>query len=289
MNKAKTIVVLLAVLVSSFMISCTKEGVYNPTKKIKKVYLSSFYYPKFLAESWNWDGNHLESIDHYDATGNLNWTENFTYEENRVTRVDNYANSCYTSYEYDGNYLKSSNFYRGDDLEISASYTYGENKLIQMVVTYNNYKKRDQPDLAYLPFPTELNEAIDRCVTKASANSIEKRTMVLTFQFTWDGDNISQIVSTSDNVVITIALQYDDKKNPLKGFHSLKSEMSDDYCPATLFSKNNITTMVISYSPTDNDARAYIYEYTISGYPTKVSELTSDNVFDYQKVTYYEY
>ena len=47
--------------------------------------------------------------------------------------------------------------------------------------------------------------------------------------------------------------------------------------------------MVISYSPNDNDARAYIYEYNISGYPTKVSELTSDNVFDYQKVTYYEY
>ena len=172
---------------------------------------------------------------------------------------------------------------------ITASYTYGGNKLSQMVITYYNYKKSNQPESAYLPFSTELNEAIDKCVTKLIANSIEKRTMVVTFQFTWDGDNVNRIVSTVDDVVATIALQYDDKKNPLKGFHSLLSDMDDDYSPATLFSKNNITTMVISYSPTDNDARAYIYEYNIGGYPTKMSELTSDNVFDYQKVTYYEY
>lgn len=289
MNKIKTVVVLLAIFALASMASCTKEGVYNPTKKIQKVYMSSYYSSKHLVESWNWDGNHLESIDQYDAIGNLYRTENFTYEENRVTRVDNYANSCYTSYEYDGNYLKSSNFYRGDDLVITASYNYGGNKLSQMVITYYNYKKNDQPELAYLPFSTELNEAIDKCITQVSANSIEKRTMVVTFQFTWDGDNVNQIISKVDNVVATIALQYDDKKNPLKGFHSLLSDMADDYNPSTLFSKNNITTMVISYSPNDNDARAYIYEYNISGYPTKVSELTSDNVFDYQKVTYYEY
>lgn len=289
MNKIKSVVVLLAVFVLASIVSCKKEGVYSPSKKIQRVYASSFYASKHLTESWDWDDNLVESIDHYYATGTLYRTENFTYDGNRLTRVDDYAGSCYTTYEYDGSHLKSSNFYRRNNLEIAASYTYSGNKLSQMVITYYNYVKNGEPEFAYLPFSAELNKAIDKCFAKVSADNMEKRVMNLTLQFTWDGENISKIVSKEDASTVTIGLQYDNKKNPLQGFHCLKSEMTDEYNPAGIHSKNNITAMVIYYSSGSNDVITYTYQYDSDGYPLIVSEKNSSDLFDYQITTYYEY
>ena len=289
MNKIKSVVVLLAVLVLASMTSCKKEGVYTPTKKIQRVYASSFYASKHVVESWDWDDNLLESIDYYYSSGTLYRTEDFTYDGNRLIRVDDYAGLCYTTYEYDGSHLKSSNFYRRNNLEIAASYTYSENKLSQMVITYYNHLKGGQSEFAYLPFSAELNKAIDKCFAKASADNMEKRVMTLTLQFTWDGENIIKIVSKEDNTTVTIGLQYDNKKNPLQGFHCLKSEMTDEYNPAGIHSKNNITAMVFYYSSGSDVLITYTYQYDTDGYPTMVLEQNSTDLFNYQNTTYYEY
>lgn len=76
------------------MVSCNKEGEFNPKNKIDRIYYSSSHKseiyengyweteytnntPKHVCEIWNWDGNVLKSISHYYSDGELLYTEIF--------------------------------------------------------------------------------------------------------------------------------------------------------------------------------------------------------------------
>ena len=69
----KTFIILAIACVAMLMSSCKKEGAYNPSRKITKVYVQediagdlsdplnrsnlTVYTPKYLSESWTWKGN----------------------------------------------------------------------------------------------------------------------------------------------------------------------------------------------------------------------------------------
>ena len=81
------------------MVSCNKEGQFNPKNKIDRIYYSSSYKSeiydngywetvsanntrKHVSEIWHWDGNTLKSISHYSPDGEMDYTEKF--ESSRV-------------------------------------------------------------------------------------------------------------------------------------------------------------------------------------------------------------
>ena len=292
MNKLKPAAILLGVLVLTSLSSCKKEekeGVYTPKMKIQRVYYSSTYTEKYLSESWNWDGKLLKSIDHYWSGGSLSWTEDFTYESKRLVRVDDYVNSEYVTYSYDGNHLKSAEYYYKSSLASSTAYTYDNGKLSKMVVTdYGSKKSKKDSHLqnSVLPFQSEVVEVVSKFMAKASANRTEKDIDVFTLQFTWDGDNVSKITVTLEGYLASAALQYDSKNNPLKGFHNLYSDI-DEVEGMLNWSKNNVTKMIVTESDGENEVIDYTYQYNDNDYPTMAIQRYADEA--YQITKYFDY
>ena len=65
--------------------SCKKEdvdGVYDPKKKIDRIYKENLNGEKYLVELWNWDKKQLKSIDQYDSDGKVYNTETYSYNDN---------------------------------------------------------------------------------------------------------------------------------------------------------------------------------------------------------------
>ena len=292
MNKLKPAAILLGVLVLTSLSSCKKEekeGVYTPKMKIQRVYNASTYTEKYLSQSWNWDGKLLKSIDHYWSGGSLSWTEDFTYESKRLVRVDDYVNSEYVTYSYDGNHLKSAEYYYKSSLASSTAYTYDNGKLSKMVVTdYGSKKSKKDSHLqnSVLPFQSEVVEVVSKFMAKASANRTEKDIDVFTLQFTWDGDNVSKITVTLEGYLASAALQYDSKNNPLKGFHNLYSDI-DEVEGMLNWSKNNVTKMIVTESDGENEVIDYTYQYNDNDYPTMAIQRYADEA--YQITKYFDY
>ena len=293
MNKFKAFTLLLGALLLASATSCKKnDGVYSPSKKIQKVYHSSTIMDKTLYQVWNWDGKLLASIDYYSSNSDtVVWTESFTYDGNRLSRVDN-IQEC-TVYEYDGKHLKSTTHYYHDDLDITTVFEYKDGKLDKATVTYlHGYKKSEASHLgsSVLPFPSEYTAIIEKCNAKLAIGNEQKSEYVLTYQFSWDGDNVVKIIATYDGGTTSVALQYDNKNNPLKGFMDLWSweldelEEGDNYV-----SKNNVTNMTFTYSDGDTEVSSFIYQYDSNNYPTMRTTQYPYAQYQYQYTTYYEY
>lgn len=294
MNKLKSFTILLGVLLVASFTSCTKEkaGVYSPKKKIQRVYASTNTVNKFLTQVWNWKDNRIESVDYYSVNGGLSYTENFSYEGKRLVRVDDYLNSEYTTYDYDGNNLKSASYFYKSSVQVSTTYTYENKKLSKMTETVFDAKKsRGECRLmnSLLPFSTEISEVMSKYAEKAVANNTEKEIVVINWQFTWDGDNVTKIVGSAESEVITIAVQYDEKTNPLKGFLTLYSlDLQESYEDGNiLYSKNNATRIMWTETDGDNEIVTFIYQYDKDDYPTM--RITRWDEEDFQYSIYYEY
>ena len=279
---------LWGVLVFAFTTSCTKEGVYTPSKKIRKVYHSTSSIDKYLSQSWEWNGKLLEYINYYSSDGSLSWTENFTYDGKRLIQVDNYLGSEYITYEYDGKKLKSANYFFSNSLGATIAYTYSDNKLEKMIITYYDYYMKHNGNLlkTILPLPSEVTETINKALDKVCADRQEKEVYTFTYQFTWSDTNVSKIEATEDGRIITANLQYDAKNNPFKGFHDLNSDVESN--PILCLSKNNVTRMILVYSDGDSEVQTYTYSYNSDNYPTmSIMRYADDD--DYQSVYYYDY
>ena len=294
MNKFRTIALLLGMLVMASMTSCTKEkdGVYTPKKKIQKVYDSWLNTEKYLDQSWDWDGDLLKAINHYDSGENLMWTETFSYDGNRLVRVDDSNGPEYTLYDYDGKKLKSANYYVGSELEATATYSYSDGKLNKIVLTgYEDAKSASERKLqsSYLPFSTEILEVIDKIRSNIVERSLGKENYVMELQFTWSGDNVSKIVATYDDEIQPVTFQYDTKNNPHKGFLGVYSfdpgeEIQEGYM---FMSKNNITKVTLCMDDEKEDEIIiFAYQYDEDDYPTTLVRWSYDSA---DHVTYYEY
>lgn len=293
MKKFRVFTIVLGALVMASMVSCTKDGVYNPKKKIQRTYYSSPYTNKYMATSWNWDGNLLESINYYNSSGSLSWTENYTYDGKRLIQVDDYMDSEYTTYEYDGKNLKTANYYRNNALKVTAAYTYADGKLSKVILTGYGSKSKEESLLnsSFLPFPKEVTEALDKGMTKAMANNTAK-IVTATLSLTWSGNNVSKILGTEEGDIVTMTFQYDDKTNPLKGYLNLYNFIlleDDGLEEGNLnFSENNITNMMWSYLDGENEIVKFTYQYDNDGWPTmRIRQYDDDSESQY--IDYYEY
>lgn len=293
MKKFTVFTIVLGALVVASMVSCTKDGVYTPSKKIQRVYVSSTYTDKYLQQSWDWDGKLLNAINYYSSSGGLNWTADYSYDGKRIIRIDDYLNSKYTTYEYDGKNLKSVSFYYKNSLEATSIISFSNNKLDKIVTTYYDSKSapRNLMKSSYLPLPADICNIIDNYTAKAFANSESKGVDVITWKLTWDGNNISKIEGMGDGDRISVILQYDDKNNPTKGFFDLYSFVDDDLeldGGMMSYSKNNVTKVIVNYSDGDNEVVTFTYQYDKDNYPIMRIEQYSDED-DYKYITYFEY
>ncbi len=288
MKKFKFLPILLGVLFVASMISCTKEGVYNPKKKVQRVYysVSSAWgsIDKYLGQTWNWDGNKIKSIDHYTSNGNTSYTENFTYDGNRIVRVDDYKNAEYTTYDYDGSHLKTINYYYRNKVERTMVFTYNSGKVSQIQITYYDAKKGDRHlTSSIIPFfPEKVNKAMSAFAEKADVKGV----VTANYQFTWTDNNVTKIIASSEGEMTTMTFTYDAKKNPFLGFLCL--EMGEDGIDS-YYSKNNVTQYMESDINGENYILNYTYQYDGNDFPTMCIESELDDEDNYIYTTYYEY
>ena len=89
--------------------SCEKDGVYNPSKKISKIYTQGTGGQKYLSQVWSWDKNKLAKVEHY--WGNtFGYSSTYVYDKNRLSEIRD-SDGDYLKIEYSGSNYDKATFY----------------------------------------------------------------------------------------------------------------------------------------------------------------------------------
>lgn len=284
----KGIIICLCVAVAAMFSACNKnDGVYEPAKKIQKIYTVNDDGEKVLAEAWHWDGNTLTSIDRYYEA--LTFTDQFSYDtKNRLVAIDNI--DSHTDITYDGNELDEIKVYAKGltpgELLAKYDFEYKGNKIskIEIEMTYMWDKNKTDGLLRYLlpEVVPAVNQFVKKCPNDAKN---EKISMLLT----WNGNNVKSMdISITGFMPVseTVDLTYDNKNNP---FYGMVSQMGSEVVNNFFLNKNNVLTMTTRIGAVQDMNVEYTYEYD-GKYPTSVTSLTTDNEGNEEmETTIYEY
>lgn len=267
---------MLLACIAMLFAACHKDGVYNPSKKISKIYYVFSSGTKHLDEVWTWNKNNtLEKIDFYDD--GLYKTYNFSYEKKRLVRMNDYGNNRSIEYKYDNKGLKEANYYRNGNLVETYTFTHKNGKISQITETYYGYKGGpDKYDLNALQFiiPDEMATAAFKTSKKIKKDS--KGTYTCTYDLTWTKNNITKMVYNDyeDGETYSYETQYDKKNNPFYGAY-----LSFYFEENVLYqSKNNITRIEYTETEDGQTERSVInYEYTYDGqWPISIRYIDED-------------
>lgn len=274
MRKIQLLVVFLAILVA--MVACNKDylGVYQPKMKLFKVYNESE--SRYLQEQWIWQGDLLYKIDYYKRNGDIDFSQRYFYEKNRIVRVE--SDNVHSLFTYDGNKLTEINTYSGDQLLDSYLFTYQNNKLSHLTINQSS-KSFSKNGFANLIVP-----GYDDIVAENMRLAEEKRILTnftsAEIDFIWSEDNIQNMKTTLvyPNTVkhLTFTYIYDDNLNPKYNFLStfVAQQLISEDPVDVFFNKHNIIGMYITdedASPqvTNTESLYFSYDY-YKKYPTKV-------------------
>ncbi len=310
MKKILTLTVAAATLLA--FASCQKEGVYNPKKKIAKIYEYSlsttensyggetFSYadttPKHMTQEWTWDGKLLKSISYYnyDERGKqsvFSYKMDLTYDGKKLSKVSEGSNN-YANYIYDGNQISKIESYNDGELSCVMEITHDGKKISKVVMTI--YEEDAPETLAKFA----LNSVVpsQKVVETIFAHRKAKAavSMTETIEFTYDGGNVSQLLVTYGEERMTSDFTYDEMKNPFQGNYALVAGGEGE---ASFINENNVLTerTVWSNNGESNDADTDTYTYEYDGkYPVSRTRTSTYGDGDNYKTTYthtvyYEY
>lgn len=280
--------IVMAAAVLSLIAACSEknenDGVYNPKKKIAKVYESSLriskwydnYYDtwqsdttvwdKALSESWTWDGDKLTKITFYETHGTgenasqeVSEVINFTYNGEQLVRFE--GEDEYMTFVYDGKELKSADLYDKDHpAKPLAKFSFEHNggKIVKIILTQDEddeWRKGSSRNMekvllrTVMPDEMTVDKTVDK-INKTMSKSGAKGEVSIPFTLTWSGDNVSEVSATQtmdgETSTATIHFTYDKKNNPYKDllFGILGLFENGE---AMVFSKNNVTKSVTEY------------------------------------------
>ena len=297
MNKSiKFMLMLLVVAGITTLTSCQKDkiGVYSPKKKVQQMYYSSGYYDKAPFMHMEWNGDKLNSITHYMDYGfkGETWMEQFTYDGNRVIRVDNYTNSEYITYEYDGKHLKSATVYYRNAIVCTWAVTYDGDNIGKLTGTFYDSYNSDGTMLHLNPLshllPLNVCEAVVKQEQQMAKQQRQKDTYTLVLLLTWTDNNLSKLVFTGEGDYIDMQLQYDDKNCPFYGFMGCLEDYLVNFLEGhTGFTKHNVTSVILTEGH-DVDTICYAYQYDSDDCPILQTLYYADDPDD-KTVLYFEY
>lgn len=269
-----------------------KQGVYQPKKKIQQIQYSSNYTPKSPYQLWDWNGDQLSSVTHCANFLKSEWIESFTYDDGRISRVDNYNNNEYVTYDYDGDQLKSATLFYRNTIICTWTASYNNGKIGKLIGTIYEGFKANRAQLTLDPLagllPQELSQQVAQHEqqTALRGNSVEPVTTVLLL--TWDGDHIDKLIFTGDGDYLSFELKYDDKICPMYGFMGGMEDYYTHFVTGhTGFTKNNVTRIILTEDHYV-DTICFAYQYDADKYPVLQTIYYTDEP-DNKMVLYYEY
>ncbi|MCQ2270673.1 MAG: hypothetical protein MJZ52_05545 [Bacteroidales bacterium] len=271
----KTLTILAIACIAFIFAGCQKDGVYNPSKKISKIYYTTTSGNKLLDQIWTWNGKLLDRIDFYSG-GTVSHSYNFTYDGNRLTRMNDYKHNEYVEYKYDGNHLSETNVFSGGNLRYIYKFSYKSGKLESMTLTSTSKgsdKKMEINPLTFM-FGPEISQCIEKAEKTHSAKNNGKSAYIETYKFTWEKGEISKLVISYQGdgyAEVTFRYTYDKKNNPFFGSFISPEYMLLDGC----LCKHNVTK--IDYTEMEDGdietwTSTYDYSYNKNNYPISKRE-----------------
>lgn len=276
------------------------DGVYSPTRKISDCYYWSNYdYSWIHSQSWNWENRKLMSIDHLTEYGDVSWSELYTYQGARISRVErdgDYSRYMEFSYRTDGRIAKAC-YYRNDRLEEEYKFNYSGERVNEIEYTYYYYDDKSSSE-----------EHANWLIPEHKRNMNDGDTEHVVAKIAWVGNNISKITTNIEEDMgdgwtqkreAEYTMEYDAKNNPKKGFlnfYSFRDDLEDIY---GFFNQNNVAKRkdfrkyTYYYQGVSNETESYTYEYEYSyeydnyGYP--LERVETEVGYDYQYKEKFEY
>jgi hypothetical protein len=295
----KVLILSLCAVLCAALTSCEKEksGVYNPKKKIQKIYYENNG-EKVLDQVWNWNDKTLSSIDYY-YNGTVSGSDIYSYDsENRIVRITEDDETL--DFVYENDRIKTINYSWDGDLEESYNMIYANDKLSRIEwVVYESllfksgHERKLNPMARLIP---QAGDVLEKQLQKL--HSQQKGDEKLILELTWEGKNVSRIFAYVEDYpgeTMDASFTYDNKINPLKGWASFWFDcvigLWDDES-FTYTNTGNVLTAVYNYSGGEemeynySIATDYTYEYD-GKYPVKVTAVEKGDNRPY--VRYYEY
>jgi hypothetical protein len=254
-----------------------REGVYKPKEKISKIYYEEteagkVTVPKELKETWTWEKKKLTKIELAEL-----FTFNFSYDnKSRVSKIE--GKEVLMKFYYEKKYL--------DKMEITAngmSVTMTvsdrkDDKITKLTFETQSLDKSTKSAAAEL---AQMNPVINLFFPNAIANAVlsdisetkmhKAGTITLIYEYTYSGNNITEIKRTDGTTETVFLYSYDDKKNP---YYKSLFYVQDGQSIVGL-SENNIVTY---YEKGKRGyATNYRYEYNSEDLPTSIALV--DEVF----------
>ena len=260
-------VLLLCMAVCLLVLGCEKEGVYNPSKKIKRIYEGT---SKRLSEEWTWNKNLLQKIDYY-WNNSIGYTENFKYDDkNRVTKVEDYEYGDYYIISYNDNGYNKIEFYDEDELYMSFSFTYEKKKVSRIDVT-QYYDDDDWKSIKNGGFITKIiSKEILNSVKTIRSKTGTKGNATARMDYKYDGNNVSEVELSAEGYSEKFSYEeYDNKLNP---FYSSIFGVAAVEGGIGGFSKNNVGRLIVRVTTNYGSFTEKVdYEYTYDGkFPTEI-------------------
>ena len=293
----KLCVFLVGVALLTAFYACKKDslGVYDPKMKIDKIYNEAD--GRYLMEQWFWDGELLTRIDYFRKSGNLDYSQHYFYDKNRLTRIE--MEDQYSEFLYNGDMLTTINTYDGDRKVETYQLSYDKKKLSHISIENNMQAKRCaqwSPISLFMPVNDGMSTAplFDRNSKREQYDFSNAEV-----DFIWDGDNIKYMkmsLQRPDSMQkLVFSYVYDESLNPMNRFFIMNVDhlMLNDK-PSYLFcSKNNPASVYRTEEyGVYSKSKSYYYSYECyKNYPTKVYEpfLNSQNKWDTLLIYSYQY
>ena len=266
--------------------SCNKnkiDGVYNPKEKIDKIYWSNDDISKRLLEDWTWKDKQLKTIDYYSSDGTIESTNRFSYNGDRLIQVDNYESDACMKYRYDHkDRLSEATFSYNGMLMEKYDFEYDGNELSDIKWTiYEDWALSN--DNRMNPLRYMLPELSLESIKKAAKKSPLRSNVVIEIDIDWEGNNISELEYDAGDYSEKLVFEYDNKKNPFRGFLGLYFDELI-LVHGNFASKNNVTKIIITedykgISATDTEVISYTYD---GKFPVTRSYDGSTDYFEYE-------
>ena len=279
----KSGLILMAMAVIFAFISCEKDnlGVFNPKKKIAKIY--SEIDGHYLEEQWSWNLDQLVKVDIFKKNGNLDCSYRYQYENGLLSRIE--TDDQHTDFIYEGKTLAAIKTYNGDQLAETYTLSFDKKKLSHISIQKSEKSTgKTIVDILPLFFPDGSDYLF---ISDAKREHYDYSAAEI--DFVWEKNNIKHMkmtINRPDSVQkLTSTYVYDDNINPKRNFFALLLDhalLNDE--PQTLFcSANNVTGVYITDSFdifSETTSFTYAYDY-YKKYPTKVYK----TFFDDESVT----
>lgn len=323
MKRFSFIIFSVAILLPLLFIACQKEqeGVYNPKKKISRIYTEDYYQsyttdyqsytPKHLSEMWEWNGDKLSSIAYYNGNDYFLYKATFAYEENRISQIY----MTFGGDEEDVVYLYL--FFYQDKMinSIQVSYKEGEEdsyhpgyeyrfthtgdkitRIEQFFWEDSKMKGRLAPALSPLRFVLPDLEKDYAMLDRMEKRASKGMSYSCMYELEWDKNNIIKATMRDPEYGDEqYEYSYDRKLNPLYGsflgvcYSGYGGILSEGVMVPWVTSKNNILFERYTNFREWNGTEEYSYTYEGKFPVTCTIQNNRPNESSYRMVTYYEY